>query len=102
MSVSVGFSSAVARLARAPHTEYNDVNSEIGDFLKNFFVFAFLYSVDVVKCFVEDLKTIQPKDERVQEFSRICLEHVRSKRFEFPSSYLVRILSDNNAYNKRL
>ena len=49
-------------------TEYKDVNSEIGAFLKNFFGLAFLDPVDVVKCFVEDLKAIQPEDERVQEF----------------------------------
>ena len=49
-------------------TEYKDVNSEIGALLKNFFCLAFLDPVDVVKCFVEDFKTIQPEDERVQEF----------------------------------
>ena len=45
--------------------EYKNVNSEIGAFLKNFFGLAFWDPVDVVKCFVEDLKLIQPENERV-------------------------------------
>jgi len=50
-------------------------DSEQGKYLKYFFGLAFLKPEEVVDCFIVDLMSIQPNDQRIQEFTDYILNN---------------------------
>ena len=63
------------KFKRGLSAEYKNINSGKGALLKNLIGFAFLDPVDIVQCFVKEIKPIQPEAERVL---RIYLEYIEN------------------------
>jgi hypothetical protein len=66
--------------------EYKDFESDIGNFIKLFFGLPSLHPDDVEECFVEDLMSVAPDDERVQKFTDYVLDNYIDISSKFPPS----------------
>jgi len=59
-------------------------DSELGKYLKYFFGLPFLRPEEVADCFVEDLMSIQPNNQRIQEFMDYILNNYIDSAAIFP------------------
>lgn len=75
--------------------EYKDNDSEIGKWLKSFFGLHFLEPADVEECFVEDLMTIAPQDERCVKFADYLVDNYLTAESKYPPSLWAETPSTN-------